>query len=185
MTGFAPFSADGHDVHWRTWDGAHVEHLTLRWENEAWTAIGRVGRERVEYVLRIGPTWRVRQLLLFRDLDEPDLWLATDGRNRWGEMNGAHRPELDGCVDIDLPCSPFPTTVPIRRLPLASGEAADVPVVTVDVETLAVEPATRRYERLDVRRWRITDAHTGDAVEFDVDEHGVALDQPGRFRREA
>lgn len=185
MTGFVPFSADGHEVQWRTWDGAHTEHLSLRWENEAWTATGRVGRERVEYVLRIAPTWRIRQLLLFRDLEEPDLWLATDGRNRWGEINGAHRPELDGCVDIELPCSPFPATVPIRRLPLATGEAADVPVVTVDVETLAIEAATRRYERLGERRWRITDGRTGDVVDFDVDDHGVALDQPGRFRRTA
>ena len=45
----------------------------------------------------------MRQFLLFRDLDEPDLWLATDGTGRWGEMNGAHRPELDGCYDVHLP----------------------------------------------------------------------------------
>ena len=65
----------------------------------------------------------MRQLLLFRDLDEPDLWLATDGHNRWGEMNGAHRPELDGCADIELSCSPFPATLPIRR-PASCGEIA-------------------------------------------------------------
>ena len=93
-------------------------------------------------MLRLAPTWRVRQFLLFRDLDEPDLWLATDGHNRWGEVNGAHRPELDGCVDIELACSPFPATLPIRRLPLEVGDAAEMPVVTVDVETLAVDVAT-------------------------------------------
>ncbi len=122
------FSADGHDVRWTTWDGDHDEHLTLRWENEAWTATGEVGRERVQYVLRLSPTWRVRQFLLFRDLDEPDLWLATDGHARWGEVNGAHRPELDGCSDIELACSPFPATLPIRRLPLDVGDGAELPV---------------------------------------------------------
>jgi hypothetical protein len=77
MSSWPALSADGHDVQWETWDGAHVEHLTLRWENEAWTACGDVGRERVQYVLRLAPTWRVRQFLLFRDLDEPDP--VTDG----------------------------------------------------------------------------------------------------------
>ena len=96
-----------------------IEVLTLRWENEGWTASGEVGRERIHYVIRLSPTWQVRQFLLFRDLDDPDLWLATDGHARWGEMNGAHRPELDGCHDIDLACTPFTNTLPIRRLPLA------------------------------------------------------------------
>jgi len=176
-------SSDGLDVVWETWDGAFTEELSLRWENEAWTASGQVGRERVQYVLRLAPTWRVRQFLLFRDLDDPDLWLATDGHNRWGEINGAHRTELDGCVDIELSCSPFPVTVPIRRLALAIGHGAELPVVTVDVETLAAEPANRRFEHLTEHRWRVTDLGSGGSVEFDVDEHGVVVDQPGRFRR--
>ena len=28
--------------------------------------------------------------------------LGTDGRGRWGEVNGAHRPELDGATDVAL-----------------------------------------------------------------------------------
>jgi hypothetical protein len=183
MSSFLAFSADGLDVRWETWDGEHTEHLTLRWENEAWTASGQVGRERVQYVLRLAPTWRVRQFMLFRDLDEPDLWLATDGHNRWGEVNGAHRPELDGCVDVDLACSPFPVTLPIRRLPLDVGDRAEMPVARIDVETLGVEVVTRRYERIGARRWRVTDVASHEAIEFDVDEHGVVVDQPGRFRR--
>ena len=101
-------------------------------------------------------------------------------------MNGAHRPELDGCVDIELSCTPFPATLPIRRLPLEVGDGAELPVVTVDVETLAVDSAGRRYERLADRRWRQTDTTgdgDGEAIEFDVDEYGLVVDQPGRFRR--
>jgi hypothetical protein len=184
MATWRAFSADGHDVRWSTWDGDHEEHLTLQWENEAWTAVGEVGRERVQYVLRLAPTWRIRQLLLFRDLDEPDLWLATDGHSRWGEVNGAHRTELDGCTDVDLACSPFPATVPIRRLPLEVGDGADMSVATVDVETLAVNTSVHRYERLGERHWRRTDSADGAVLEFDVDEYGVVVDQPGRFRRQ-
>ena len=182
MSSWPALSPDGYDVCWETWDGAHVEHLTLRWEHEAWTACGDVGRERVQYVLRLSPAWRVRQFLLFRDLDEPDLWMATDGHHRWGEVNGAHRPELDGCVDIALACSPFPLTLPIRRLPLQVGDSAEMPVAAVDVETLAVDVVTHRYERVADRRWRIT-VGPGDVSELEVDEQGLVLDHPGRFRR--
>ena len=126
---FEAFSADGHDVTWTTWDGDHAESFTLRWENEAWTATGQVARENVQYVLRIAPTWHVRQFLLFRDLDEPDLWLAIDAKHRWGEVNGVFRPEFDGCADIGLSCTPFAATVPIRRLALGVGESAEIAVI--------------------------------------------------------
>jgi hypothetical protein len=177
------FSPDGHEVRWTTWDGDAEETLTLTWENEGWTASGTVGRERVQYVIRLSPTWQVRQFLLFRDLDEPDLWLATDGAARWGEMNGAHRVELDGCYDVDLACSPFPRTIPIRRLPLHTGHTADVPVVRIDVETLDVRAVPMRYTRVERHRWRVTDVSTGVTDEFDVDDHGLVVDLPEAFRR--
>ena len=74
--------------------------------------------------------------LLFRDLDEPDLWLGTDGQGRWGEMNGAHRPELDGCTDLALRCTPFDHLVPARRNQLAVDGTAIIQAIEVDVETL-------------------------------------------------
>ena len=121
--------------------------MSLSWDNEAWTAVGRVGRERVEYVLRLAPTWHVRQFLLFRDLEDPDLWLAIDANHRWGEVNGSYRNELDGCADVELACTPFTATIPIRRLQLAVGEAADIDVIEVDVETLATTRQPVRYDR--------------------------------------
>ncbi len=179
---YAPFSADGDDVRWATWDGEHHETATLRWENEGWTISGLVERERVQYAIRTSATWRVRQFLLFRDLDEPDLWLATDGTGRWGEMNGAHRPELDGCYDVHLACTPLTMLLPIRRLQLHEGDATELPVVSIDTETLQVERAVHRYERLAERRWSM--ARSGQPRDvFDVDEHGLVVDVPDRFRR--
>jgi len=181
VSNYTALPASGRTVRWAAWDGDDVEVTDLRWENEGWTVSGQVSRERVQYVVRLSATWQVRQFLLFRDLDDPDLWLATDGTARWGEMNGAHRVELDGCYDIDLACTPFTHSLPIRRLPLLVGDSTDVRVVTVDVETLAVQVAGHRYTRLDTHRWRF--GHGDDSTEFDVDEHGLLLDLPGRFRR--
>ena len=183
MSVHTAFPADGYTARWQTWDTVHDETLTLRWENEGWTASGEVGREKIHYVVRLSPTWHVRQFLLFRDLDEPDLWLATDGHARWGEMNGAHRPELDGCHDIDLDCTPFTNTLPLRRLPLDVGDEMEFPVVLIDVETLGVAPVRHRFRRLTERRWSIERSGTGVVSEFDVDEYGLVLDAPTHFRR--
>ncbi len=103
VSNYTALPASGHTARWATWDGAGDEVTDFRWENEGWTISGQVARERVQYVVRLTASWQVRQFLLFRDLEEPDLWLATDGTARWGEMNGAHRAELDGCYDVGLP----------------------------------------------------------------------------------
>ena len=179
------FSPDGYEVSWSTWDGKHSETLRLSWDNEAWTAVGRVGRERVEYVLRVAPTWHVRQFLLFRDLDDPDLWLAIDAAHRWGEVNGSYRTELDGCADVDLACTPFTATIPIRRLDLAVGEGAEVDVIDVDVETLAATRQPVRYERVAPQTYRRTALDRGDVREYEVDEFGLVVDEALRFRRTA
>ena len=180
---FQAFSADGHDVTWTTANGEHAESMTLRWENEAWTAIGNVARENIQYVLRIAPTWHVRQFLLFRDLEEPDLWLAIDTEHRWGEVNGAFRPEFEGCADIELECTPFAATVPIRRLGLSVGASAEIDVISVDVDTLGAVSVPTRYERIDERTWRATSLPSGDVRQFDVDAHGLVVTEHGRFTR--
>jgi hypothetical protein len=177
------FPSDGYTARWRTWDHAHLETLTLRWENEGWTATGEVGREAVTYVVRLSATWQVRQFLLFRDLDEPDLWLGADGTGRWGEINGAHRHDLAGCTDVDLPATPFTNTIPIRRLMLDVGDDAEVIAAMVDVETLGVVPARQRYRRLKSRRFEYSNLESGFTTEFDVDQYGLVHDYPDAFRR--
>lgn len=182
-TALTAFPADGYTARWQAWDGDGDETVELRWENEGWTALGELTRERVSYVIRLSPTWSVRQFLLFRDADEPDLWLGTDGRGRWGELNGAHRPDLDGCTDIDLHATPFTNSLPIRRLQLDPGDGADVVVALVDVETLGVIPVEQRYEHLAPGAWRKTHRRTGTATDFRVDQYGLVHDESELFRR--
>jgi hypothetical protein len=181
VTDLVAFPSDGFEAAWSTWDGKHEERLTLAWENEAWTATGAVGRERIQYVVRLTAYWHVSQFLLFRDADEPDLWLGTDGGGRWGEVNGAHRTDLDGATDVALSVTPFAHAIPIRRLPLEIGDSADVATLAIDVEILGVVPTVARYQRTGARKWRVSSAEN--AVEFGVDQWGLPQDIDGRYRR--
>ena len=183
MSLLTAFPADGYTARWQRWDLDGDETMNLRWENEGWTATGDESGANITYVLRLSATWQVRQFLLFRDLDEPDLWLGTDGGGRWGEMNGAHRPDLDGCFDIDLPITPFTNTLPIRRLRLGVGDAADINTATVDTDTLGVVPVGQRYHHVAKQRFAYRNLTSGFETEFDVDEYGLVHDYPEHFRR--
>ena len=172
---------------WRAADGSR-EVLVLRFENEGWTAQGTVTNPRsahddVQYVVRLSASWSVQQMLLFRDLDEPDLWLANDGTGRWGEMNGSIRRELGGCEDLDIVRSAFTRTMAVRRLRLSEGHSKSVESVVVDPDTLEVGRARLTYTRLDSRRW-VVERDDGRAQhEFEVDEYGLAVDLAGHFER--
>lgn len=178
------------EARWRSWGGHHHELLRLGWEAGGWTAEGVItgcatgyAIRDVHYAVRLDAGWSIRQFLLFRDAEEPDLWLAHDGAGNWGEVNGASREDLSGCTDIDLGCTPFTNTLPIRRLGLAVGEAAQITCAWVDVETLAVHASRQRYTRQGERHWRFEVVDSGDAADLEVDEHGLVLDYPERFRR--
>jgi hypothetical protein len=190
---FSTFSSDGHEARWHHPASDDHETLTLHWENEGWTAQGIVRGANVHYVVRLSARWQVQQILVFRDLDEPDLWLATDGAGRWGEVNGAHRPDLDGGTEVwfDITrgdpaarraaaetLSPFPATITMRRLAAETqmrvGEAAQVTAIAIDVETLGVTRRALRYVRAADRRWMVSDDHH--TTSYDTDEHGLPFD---------
>ena len=176
------FPADGHTARWASWRGDASETLTLGWDNEGWTASGVVEGPDVHYVVRLSPLWQVRQLLLFRDLDDPDLWLGTDGHGRWGEMNGTHRVDLDGGIDVGLAITPFSYAMPIRRMVLDIGDEAPTVMLEIDVETLGVVPVAHVVRRLAIDRYEFAQS-ADDATTIVVDEHGLPLDVEGRFRR--
>ncbi|MGE0880220.1 MAG: putative glycolipid-binding domain-containing protein [Acidimicrobiia bacterium] len=172
-------------IRWASWDGTRVETLTIGWENNGWTADGIVeaGEDSIHYAIRTDAEWNTRQFLLFRDLEDPDLWLANDGRGTWGEVNGSVRSELRNCTDVDLVATPFSKSLPIKRLGLPVNESIEIWTVWVDPGTLTVMPAHQRYSHLAERTWRFEALLVEFSVEFEVDEYGFVVDFPGAFRR--
>lgn len=171
------------EIGWNTWDGDHAETLRVRFENGGWTAEGTVGGVDISYVLRFTEAWEVRQFLLFRDLEDPDLWLATDGLGTWGETNGVVRDDLDGCVDIALACTPFTTGASVRRLQASGLTEHRYRVALIDVETLGITVHEQSLHLVADDQWHHESHTTGYSYQFTVDESGFIVDEPGRFRR--
>ncbi len=186
---YQSLSSSGHKASWQTINTTEKSQTSshsaveLRWENEGWTAEGSLGSDNAQFVLRLSAGWTVQQCLLFRDLEDPDLWLGTDSHGRWGEMNGAHRTELDGCTDIDFVNTPFTNCIPIRRLPLLVGHSATISVAIIDIETLGITKQTQQYTKVSPSTWRYFSVAANCEVEANVDEFGFVLDEPNRFQR--
>ena len=171
-----------------------MEHLTLKWDEEGVRACGVViGVEgsvqfRIRYEIRCDARWRVREVsVALLTSDNVSVRLLTDGEGHWIMPDG--KPVLDGCSDVDISVTPFTNTLPIRRLRLGPGEAADLEVAYVDVPGMRVEPTRQRYTCLErgeyggLYRYEDEGLFHGFTADLSVDADGLVLDYPGLFRR--
>ena len=174
---------EGITAMWHGVTKGHTETLTLHFENESWTVDSQISGLGIQYVLRFTATWQLQQMLLFRDLDEPDLWLANDGRGRWGEVNGAQIRDIGGCTDLDVRGSSFSRVMAIRKLAIDIGSSSFVDSVVVNPETLGVTRSRLTYTRLAPQLWKVERDDDHDDHEVEVDIYGLPLDIPGHFTR--
>jgi uncharacterized protein len=117
---------------------------------------------------------------LVRPLPGAQLELRADGQGTWWR-NGQDAPDLDGCIDVDLGCTPATNTLPIRRLDLAVGSEAEILAAWVRFPDLHVQPLRQRYRRLGPDRYEYS-SNTFRA-ELTVDELGLVIDYQGAWER--
>ncbi|MCB2187880.1 MAG: putative glycolipid-binding domain-containing protein [Deltaproteobacteria bacterium] len=72
--------------------------------------------------------------------------LARKETHGW-RLNDQEAPHLQECVDLDLGFTPATNILPVRRLRLAEGQAANAPAAWLDVSTGALTFLPQRYER--------------------------------------
>jgi hypothetical protein len=113
--------------------------------------------------------------------DQRSLSLEFDRKLRKVLVDRNDRPDLAGCIDVDLEFSPSTNTLPIRRLDLPVGASAAVRAAWVRFPSLTVEPLDQTYTRLGKRTYRYQSG-TFEA-ELEVDDEGLVIDYPGIWRR--
>jgi uncharacterized protein len=140
----------------------------------------------VSYVLTCLPGWEFSSLTVSvtSAAGERALTLTCAG-GRW-LADGRPRPDLSGCIDIDINRSPLTNTLPIRRLDWSGGQAHELEVAYVSVPELEVTKAAQRYVRLDntgsgTSAFRYESGSF--AADLPVDDSGLVLDYPGLWRR--
>ncbi len=172
---------------WRREDGG-VEHVAVTPRDDGGVeadgvAVWREGGERrIRYRLRCDAAWRVREVRVDAPEDGTSLQLECDGRGAW-RSGGIERPDLRGCVDVDLYAVAFTNTLPVRRLGMAVGDTAVIDVAYVRLPSMQVEHVQQRYTRVsdDLYRYESLDSGFTAVVSFDAD--GLVVDYPGLVRR--
>jgi uncharacterized protein len=133
----------------------------------------------VRYLVVTDENGLTRRVELDLDGSTPRVLLA-DGVGRWHWDGVSELTDVAGALDVDLTVTPATNTLPIRRLGLEVGQAADLRMAWIQFPDLEVIPSEQRYERLTQDRWRFS---TGDfQAELVVDRDGLVLDYGGLFR---
>jgi hypothetical protein len=94
-------------------------------------------------------------------------------------VNGAPAPELTGLVDLDLGFTPATNLLPLRRLALEPGAAADTEAAWLDDATWTFSRLPQRYERRSANEYWYESPTAGYAALLTVTPEGFVTDYPG------
>jgi hypothetical protein len=170
---------------WRRLDHEGHELLRLLSDSNGWrlagTAVFRFEGTpcRLDYEIVCDTEWRTRSARVegWVGTESVRHEISVDPSGRW-RLDGVERPDLDGCVDVDLGFSPSTNTLPIRRLGLAVGEASPVRAAWLRFPGFALEPFEQVYTRLDESRYRYDSAGGQFVRDLEVDADGIILEYP-------
>ncbi len=178
-------------VLWRSLDSVGLEYFDL-WEvSKGWLLRGRGTRAHrhrtlgFDYEISCGRGWETKQVdvNVRSSLEGQSMRLEVDRRKRWF-VNSREQVNLRGCFDVDLLWTPATNTLPIRRLSLKTGQSQRVIAAWVRFPELEVQPLSQTYSRVAKNRYRYESA-TGFVAELVVDTHGLVVDYPRLWKREA
>ncbi|MBF9195678.1 putative glycolipid-binding domain-containing protein [Microvirga terrestris] len=177
-------------IRWSAWEGceAGLEHVDVRPADGgldiSGVVIAREGDDRfgLSYRLKLDALWHTKRVQL-RTTSGHVVHLESDGRGHWQE-NGKDRPDLQGCIDVDIQATPITNTLPIRRLDLETGESMEIRLGYITVPDLTVFASSQRYTALEAGSlYRFDGLEDGFTADLPVDEDGFVLDYPGLFKR--
>lgn len=149
-------------------DGALLEGRVLVVEGESHLS--------VDYRIEVDARWVTRLV----DVDlvaggrPAALRLEHDGKGHW-RRDGRPDPALQSCLDVDLQVTPLTNALPVNRLRLAEGAAADILAAWVHFPGLWVEAAPQRYQRLASTTYRYSSLGSGFTAQVEVDEDGFPV----------
>ena len=108
-----------------------------------------------------------------------DLLVRSVGPGRW-RIAGAST-IVAGCPDIDLGFTPATNLLPLRRLRLRVGQAADAPAAYLNLPALELTTLPQRYLRIARDRYEYESPTAGYAGTLRVSRAGAVVDYPGIF----
>jgi hypothetical protein len=141
---------------------------------------------RLDYLVTCDAAWQTRSghIAGWVGTKPVAIDLAVDSVGRWW-LNGAECPAVADCIDLDLNFSPSTNLLPIRRLDLAIGAAAEVRAAWLRFPSFALEPLNQIYRRIDRTTYRYESAGGQFVADLQVNAIGVVTEYPHLWQIEA
>ena len=141
---------------------------------------------RLDYLVVCDSNWHTRSGKVAGWLGDTavNIELAIDLDHHW-QLNGIARPEVAGCIDLDLNFSPSTNLLPIRRLGLAIGQAAEISAAWLRFPTFELEPLPQLYRRLDESTYHYESGGGQFVADLQVNSIGFITNYPGIWQAEA
>ena len=99
-------------------------------------------------------------------------------------LNGVIVSNLENCIDLDLGFTPATNLVPLRRLALRDGQAADVSAAWLDVSAGTLEVLPQHYERRAETKYWYEAPSLDYAAMLEVNHIGFIRRYPGLWEAE-
>ena len=164
---------------WQWLDGSGHEFAQLSLQNGSWRIAGTAllaheGRPcRLSYRLTCDASWQTQAAHVTGRLGGARVAvdLARDDAGDW-LLNGQRCAEVAGCMDIDLNFSPVTNLLPIRRLALPIGQAAEVRAAWLRFPSFALEPLDQVYRRVGEHLYRYEAVASGFTADLTLNAAG-------------
>lgn len=141
---------------------------------------------RVNYRIQTNSNWET----IFLEINSQHsdqvqlLKLESDGRGNW-MRNGKKTDQFQGCIDVDIPLTPFTNTLPIRRLKLRQNEVQEIQVIYCDLLNQTIKPVRQKYTCLSETEYHYENVPNDFEATIQVDKSGLVIDYPALFLRTA
>ena len=109
---------------------------------------------RVEYYIKTNTAWEtiLVELHARHSNRQQDYVFMGDGKGNW-MVNGKHAIAFEGCIDVDIPLTPFTNTLPINRLRLSTNEERQTKAIYFDVLENQIRIVMQKYVCLSKTRF--------------------------------
>jgi uncharacterized protein len=139
---------------------------------------------RVEYIIRTNQDW---ETVFFEVISRQNnisqyFKFEGDGKGNWF-ANGNPFEQFAGCIDIDIPLTPFTNSLPINRLKLRDGDEKEIKVIYIDILEKQAKPVRQKYLRLSETEYHYENIPNDFEAQITVDQFGFVLDYPSLFVR--
>ncbi|HEX6432499.1 MAG TPA: putative glycolipid-binding domain-containing protein [Niastella sp.] len=108
----------------------------------------------------------------------------SDGKGNWTKA-GQPLVLFNGCIDIDIPLTPFTNTLPIRRLKLQPHQTREIQVLYCDLLQLQIMPVHQKYTCVSATEYHYENIPNDFEANIQVDGSGFVVDYPSLFVRRA